>query len=166
MESARFRAEASKAARRFEPLAGSVSPPAAFLTGIGARHRAARAREDDMIVRNAMAAMAAGFALVAAAPADAGPCTERIDQTNVTVEKLLDDAAANAKPAAESTFATMHRQPTPGTVASAEERAGNLSQAQVEAITEKLDAARDADIKGDRPACEKALNEAERLLTR
>ena len=99
-----------------------------------------------------------------AAPALAGPCTERIDQANVAVEKLLDAAAANAKPAAESTFATMHRQPTPGTVASAEQKSGNLSEAQVEAITEKLDAARDADNKRDQPACEKALNEVELML--
>ena len=58
----------------------------------------------------------------------------------------------------------MHRQPTPGTVASAEEKAGDLSSDQVQAITEKLDAARDADDKGNRAACEKALNEAERML--
>jgi hypothetical protein len=118
-----------------------------------------------MIIRNAIAPAATAFALVAS-PANAGPCTDRIDQANAAVEKLLDDAAANAKPAAESTFATMHRQPTPGTVASAEEKSGALSQAQVEAITEKLDAARDADNKGDGAACEKALSEVDRLLKR
>ena len=116
-----------------------------------------------MIVRNAIAPAATALALMAA-PADAGPCTDRIYQADLEVEKLLDAAAANAKPAAESSFATMHRQPTPGTVASAEEKAGELTSAQVEAITEKLDAARDADDKGDRAACEKALNEAERML--
>ena len=116
-----------------------------------------------MIVRNPIGTAGAAFAIVAA-PALAGPCTERIDQANVAVEKLLDAAAANAKPAAESTFATMHRQPTPGTVASAEQKSGNLSEAQVEAITEKLDAARDADNKGDGAGCEKALNEAELML--
>ena len=116
-----------------------------------------------MNIRNAIAPAAAAFALIAA-PALAGPCTERIDQANLAVEKLLDAAAANAKPAPQSTFATMHRQPTPGTVASAEEKAGSLSQAQVEAITEKLDTARDADNKGDSAKCEKALSEAERML--
>ena len=117
-----------------------------------------------MIVRNAIAP-AAAFALVAW-HADAGPCTDRINQANMAVEKLLDAAAASAKPAAESTFATMHRQPTPGTVASAEQKSGSLSSAQVEAITEKLDAARDADNKSDAAACEKALNEVDRLLAR
>jgi hypothetical protein len=117
-----------------------------------------------MIVCNAIAPAIAAFALVAS-PADAGPCSDRLDQANVAVEKLLDQAAANGKPAAESTFATMHRQPTPGTVASAEE-AGSLSRAQVVAITEKLDAARDADNKGDSAGCEKALDEAERMFHR
>ena len=116
-----------------------------------------------MIVRNAIAPAATAL-LLFAAPAHAGPCTDRIIQTDLEVEKVLDAAAANAKPTAESTFATMHRQPTPGTVANAEEKAGDLSSGQVEAITAKLDEARDADSKDDRAACEKALNEAEKML--
>jgi hypothetical protein len=119
--------------------------------------------EEKMIARSAMAL--AGMALIAA-PANAGPCTDRIYQADMTVERLLDAAAANGKPAAQSTFATLHRQPTPGTVASAEEKAGDLASSQVEAITKKLDAARDADDEGDRDACEKALDEAERMLSR
>jgi len=117
-----------------------------------------------MIVCNAIAP-AAALALISA-PALAGPCTDRIYQFDLAVGKVLDAAAASAKPEAQSTFATMHRQPTPGTVASAEEKAGHLSQAQVQAITEKLDAARDADEKGDGPACERALDEAEGMLRR
>jgi type II secretory pathway component HofQ len=126
---------------------------------------AASAEEGDMIIRNAIAPAATAFALIVA-PAGAGPCTDRIYQADLAVEKLLDAAAANGAPAPQSSFATMHRQPTPGTVASAEEKAGNLSPAQVQAITEDLDAARDADDKGDSAACEKALNEAERMLQR
>jgi hypothetical protein len=110
-----------------------------------------------------MAPAATALALFAS-PADAGPCTDRIYQVDLEIERLIDAAAANGKPAAQSTFATMHRQPTPGTVATAEAKAGNLSSEQVEAITKTLDAARDADDKGDRAACEKALNEAERML--
>ena len=87
-----------------------------------------------MIVRNAIAA--AGLAIFAA-PAHAGPCTDRIYQADLAVENILDAAASNGKPAAQSTFATLHRQPTPGTVASAEQKAGDLSSAQVEAITRK-----------------------------
>ena len=118
-----------------------------------------------MIVRTAVAPAATALALIAA-PAHAGPCTDRIYQADLAVEKILDAAASNGKPAAQSTFATLHRQPTPGTVASAEQKAGDLSSAQVEAITAKLDAARDADDKGDGAACEKALNEVDHMLKR
>jgi len=118
-----------------------------------------------VIVRNIIAPTATALVLIAP-PAHAGPCTDRIYQADMTVEKLLDAAAANGKPAAQSSFATMHRQPTLATIASAEQKAGALSSAQVEAITQKLDAARDADDKGDRTACETALNEADRMLNR
>ena len=121
--------------------------------------------EDEVIVRNIIAPTATALVLIAA-PAHAGPCTDRIYQSDLAVEKLLDAAAANGAPAPQSSFATLHRQPTPATVASAEQKAGALSSAQVEAITEKLDAARDADDKGDRTACETALNEADRMLNR
>jgi hypothetical protein len=121
--------------------------------------------EDEVIVRNIIAPTATALVLIAA-PAHAGPCTDRIYQADLEVERLLDTAAASGKPAAQSTFATLHRQPTPGTVASAEEKAGALSSAQVEAITKKLDAARDADDRGDRAACEVALGEADRMLSR
>jgi hypothetical protein len=116
-----------------------------------------------MIARNAMAPAATALVLFAA-PAQAGPCTDRIYQADLEVEKLLDAAAANGAPAPQSSFATMHRQPTPATIASAEQKAGDLSSAQVQAITEDLDGARDADDKGDRAACEKALNEIDRML--
>jgi hypothetical protein len=83
------------------------------------------AKEEDVLVRNAIAPAALALACLAA-PASAGPCTDRIYQADLEAEKLIDAAAATAKPAAQSTFATMHRQPTPGTVASAEEKAGDL----------------------------------------
>ena len=118
-----------------------------------------------MIVRNATAA--AGTALVlGAAPAYAGPCTDRIYQTNLQVAKLLDAAAAQGRPAPQSTFATMHRQPTPGSIASAEQQAGDLSSADVQAITEAMDVARQADDEGDRAGCEKALSEVDHVLNR
>ena len=82
-----------------------------------------------MIVRHATAV--AGTALVlGVAPACAGPCTDRIYQTDLKVSKLLDSAAAQGRPAPQSTFATMHRQPTPGSIASAEQQAGDLSSSR------------------------------------
>jgi len=117
-----------------------------------------------MIVRYAISSV--GMALVLfAAPAHAGPCTDRIYQTDIAVEKLLDAAAAQGQPAAESTFATMHRQPTPRTVAGAEEKAGDLTPAQTQTILDAMEQARKADDAGDQAGCEKALGAAQSILS-
>ena len=52
-----------------------------------------------MIVRQAAAVAGMAF-ILGAAPAHAGPCTERIYQTDLDVAKLLDSAAAQGRPAA------------------------------------------------------------------
>ena len=117
-----------------------------------------------MIVRRATAI--AGMALIiGVAQAHGGPCTDRIYQTDLDVAKLLDTAAAaQGRPAAESTFATRHRQPTPGSLASAEQEAGDLTAEEVQAITEAMDVARHADDAGDRAGCEKALSDVDRMI--
>ncbi len=116
-----------------------------------------------MIVRQA-AAVAGTAVILGAAPAHAGPCTQRIYQTDLDVAKLLNSAAAQGRPAAESVFATMHRQPTPGSIATAEQQAGNLTSEEAEAITEAMDEARHADDEGDQAGCEKALSDVDRML--
>ena len=116
-----------------------------------------------MIVRQAAAVVAMAF-IFGAAPAHAGPCTERIYQTDLDVAKLLDSAAAQGRTEPQSTFATMHRQPTPGSIASAEQQAGDLTSEEAQAITEAMDEARHADEQGDRAGCEKALSDVDRML--
>ena len=116
-----------------------------------------------MIVRQAAAVAGMAF-ILGAAPAHAGPCTERIYQTDLDVAKLLDSAAAQGQPAAESTFATMHRQPTPGSIATAEQDAGDLTSEEALAITEAMDEARHADDESDQAGCEKALSDVDRIL--
>ena len=118
-----------------------------------------------MMVRNATAMTGLAF-ILGAAPAEAGPCTDRIYETDLAVSKLLDSAAAQGRPAAESTFATMHRQPTPGTIASAEQQAGDLTADELKAVTEALDEARHADDAGDSDGCEAALSEVDHMLKR
>jgi hypothetical protein len=118
-----------------------------------------------MIVR--LAPALAGMAIIlGGAPAYAGPCTDRIYQTDLDVAKLLDSAAEEGEPAPQSAFATMHRQPTPGSLAGAEEQAGDLTSEENDAITEAMDAARHADDEGDRAGCEKALSDVDRILKR
>ncbi len=60
----------------------------------------------------------------------------------------------------------MHRQPTPGSIATAEQQAGDLTSDEVQAITEAMDEARHADDAGDRDGCEKALGDVDRMLKR
>jgi hypothetical protein len=116
-----------------------------------------------MIVRRASALT--GMALVlGAAAAHAGPCTDRIYQTDLDVAKVLESAAAEGGTQTESAFATMHRQPTPGSIATAEQQAGDLTSDEAQAITEAMDAARHADDEGDLAGCEKALSDVDRLL--
>jgi hypothetical protein len=129
----------------------------------GARRRIRR--RVKMIMRHATAAAWAALMLGATA-AHAGPCTDRIYETDLEVAKLLDSAAAQGRPAPESTFATMHRQPTPGSVATAEQQAGDLTADELEAITEAMDVARHADDSNDRAGCEKALSDVDRMLDR
>jgi hypothetical protein len=118
-----------------------------------------------MIVRLAPALM--GMAIVlGAGSAHAGPCTHRIYQTDLDVAKLLNSTAAQGRPATQTAFATMHRQPTPGSIASAEQQAGDLTGEETQAITEAMDVARRTDDEGDREGCEKALNDVDRMLNR
>jgi hypothetical protein len=109
-----------------------------------------------MIVR--LAPAMAGLAIIlGAGAAYAGPCTDRIYQTDLDVAKLLDSAAAQGRPARQTAFATMHRQPTPGSIASAEQQAGDVTAEEE---------ARHADDAGDREGCEKALSDVDRVLKR
>jgi hypothetical protein len=111
-----------------------------------------------MKVRLALASGTTAFALWAP-PAHAGPCENQIYQVVVAIGQRLDAAAAKGKAESESTFATTHRQPTPRTLAAAEEKAGDLSESEVKAVRQLMEEARAADAAGDLPACEKALAE-------
>jgi hypothetical protein len=118
-----------------------------------------------MAVPHAMALSVAALMLFSAV-ARAGPCADQIYDEDLAINKRLDAAAARGKPAPESGFATMHRQPTPLTVAGAEEKAGDLSEAEVKALAAFMDEARKADLAGDVAACKKALADADRMLNK
>lgn len=118
-----------------------------------------------MIVGCATAVAGMAF-ILGAATAHAGPCTDRIYQTDLEVARILDSAAAEGRPAPQSAFATMHRQPTPGSIATAEQQAGDLTSEETQAITEAMDEARHADDANDRDGCEKALSDVDRMLQR
>jgi hypothetical protein len=62
--------------------------------------------------------------------------------------------------------ATMHRQPTPKSLAQAEERLGEISDKDAEAYLQAMARAVAADEAGNLAECEKALTEARRVLDR
>jgi hypothetical protein len=118
-----------------------------------------------MAIRHAMALGAAALA-VFSTTAHAGPCASQIYDEDVAIGRRLDAAAARGKAAPESQGALLHHQPTPLSVAGAEEKAGDLSEAEVKALAAFMDEARKADVAGDVAACQKALADAERMLSK
>jgi hypothetical protein len=110
------------------------------------------------------AALFAAASALSAGGANAGSCKDDIYKAEVEIGKRLDAIAARGKTGAQSTFATTHHQPTPSTVAGAEEKVGDLSPAEVDAVHQWMAEAHKADAAGDSAGCEKALTQARGLL--
>ena len=98
------------------------------------------------------------------AAAHAGPCAPEIYDTDIALNKKLDAEAARGKAAPETQGALLHRQPTPLSVAGAEEKLGDISEADLKTIRAYMEEARKADDGGDLPACRKALADARQML--
>jgi hypothetical protein len=106
------------------------------------------------------------FAVLAAflvtGPALAGPCTAEIDRAQARLDQKIDAVAGAGTTGTQSTAAQTHRQPTPGSVARAEEKLGEGTS--LEPAMAALTQARKADAADDRAGCEKALNEVARIV--
>jgi hypothetical protein len=103
------------------------------------------------------------LALSTSMPASyAGPCTQEIDRMQARVDAMIDTAVGAGSMARESTAATMHRQPTPGSIAGAEEKLdkGKRAERALAAMTQ----ARTADAANDKSACQRALEDVERAI--
>ncbi len=109
--------------------------------------------------------VACAAALVASMSASyAGPCSHEIDRVQAETDARLDTKAAAGPSARESTAATAHRQPTPGSIAAAEVRLGEVSSQKVEAVLAAMARAREADHAGHQSACVQALADMQRAL--
>jgi hypothetical protein len=95
-------------------------------------------------------------------PSHAVACADEIDRMQARIDAMIAATAAAGPTARESTAATTHRQPTPGSIAAAEERLGEGARA--ERALGALAQARAANRAGDRSACERALADVQRLL--
>ena len=94
----------------------------------------------------------------------AGPCSHEIDRVQAAIDAKLGAKAVAGPSARESTAATTHRQPTPGSIAAAESKLGDVSSQKVEAVEAAMARAREADHAGDQSGCEQALVDVQRAL--
>jgi hypothetical protein len=116
-----------------------------------------------MNMQRLLVACAVPFA-ASVSTSSAGPCLHEIDRVQHEIDALL-DAKAGAGPAArESTAAMAHRQPTPGSIAAAEQKLGDISPQKREAVAAAMTRAREADRVDDKGACEQALADVRRAL--
>jgi hypothetical protein len=100
--------------------------------------------------------------VASAAASHAGPCTAQIEAVQAQVDARSAAIAAAGPVARESTAALLHREPTPSSIARAEERLGE--GASVEKALSALERAREADRAGNEGSCELALAEARRAI--
>ena len=103
------------------------------------------------------------FALSAAA-AHAGPCSDQIDAMQARIDAKLEAKAAAGPTGKEGVAAGMSVQPTPASIAAAEEKLGGIPPKKVQAIKRGMARARVADKVGDLRACRKALAAVQRVL--
>ena len=95
----------------------------------------------------------------------AGPCTDEIGGMQAKINAKVQTTAAAGPPAPPSAMVGMSAQPTPRSMATVEERMGEISPQTVQAIEQAMARARAADGAGDKAACEQALAEAEHILS-
>jgi hypothetical protein len=116
-----------------------------------------------MITPRVLVFAAMAFA-ASARSAHAGPCSGQIDAMQARIDTTLEAKAAPEPTAKEGVLATMNMQPTPASIAAAEEKLGDISAKKVKAMKRGMARARAADKVGDLRACRKALAAVQRVL--
>jgi hypothetical protein len=111
-----------------------------------------------------MIVLSAATTVASMSVAHAGPCSTAIDRMQAHIDARLDAAAAAGRGAKESTGALTDRQPTPGSIARAEEQLHDVSTGTVAAVKQAMQRALAADNADDMKTCEQALAEAQRLI--
>jgi hypothetical protein len=109
-----------------------------------------------------LVALSATVLAASMATSHAGPCAEEIDRMQAKVDAKIEAIAAAGPEARESVAATMNRQPTPASIAAAEERLDEGARA--ERALAAMRQARAADEIGDSSACDQALEDARRAI--
>lgn len=108
------------------------------------------------------------FGAIAAASISAsygGPCSDEISNMQARIGEKLEAKAAAGPPARQGAGAGMHVQPTPRSIAAAEEKLGEVSSETIEAVRQAMLRARAADSAGDENACKQALADVRRAIS-
>lgn len=109
-------------------------------------------------------ALAAAILAATTAASSAGPCSSDIARMQARLDARLAATAKTGQSSPESDSALAHHQPTPGSIAAAERKLGELSAEKGKIISEAMAKARQADQAGDKAACALALREVERAI--
>jgi hypothetical protein len=94
----------------------------------------------------------------------AGPCSNQVDAMQARIDAKLEAKAAAGPTAKQGVAAGMSMQPTPASIAAAEEKLGEISPKKIQAIKRGMARARVADKVGDLRACRKALAAVQRAI--
>lgn len=94
----------------------------------------------------------------------AASCSKDIDAMQARLDARLEAIAASGQSAPQSVKADMSAQPTPSSIAKAEERLGELNQHMVRNVRRAMTRARAAEAGGNMRRCERELAAARRAL--
>ena len=100
-------------------------------------------------------AIIAAALIVVASSAQASPCAAEIDKVQARIDAKIDAIAGNGRAGVETRAARLHHQPTPASIAAAEQRLHE--SAGTKRALAALTRARKADRAGQAGACEKDL---------
>jgi hypothetical protein len=96
-------------------------------------------------------------------PGHAGACAQDVDRAWMQVEAKIRARIPAGPSPPQGTIALLHHQPTPSSIAAAEEMLSERWSPIEEAVT-ALARARAADVAGDRSTCEQALVRTQRAI--
>jgi hypothetical protein len=116
-----------------------------------------------MTIRGVLLLGAAAFATSTVA-SYAGPCSNEIDRMQARIDAGVEAVAPTGPSAPESPGALLHRQPTPGSIAAAESKLGDVSSRTVEAVEAAMARAREADLANDKNGCDQALADVRQAI--
>jgi hypothetical protein len=109
--------------------------------------------------------LASAALALAITPAHANQCSQDVHETMVEIADRLTAIAEAGRTARETQRATMHRQPTPSSIAQAEMQLGELPVTAIRAYQESMQRVADADSANNPLVCRQALKDVRDALT-